>query len=311
MSSDYLHPTYSGPRTFFRLGSTPADGAAAEVTIVGIPFDLGTTNRPGARFGPAALRDASLMLDSGDHQTLGVNPFKALAVVDAGDLEVACGYLEETLERIERQAAAIDGQVVALGGDHTVTLPLLRALARRHGKGISLVHFDAHVDTWKDNFGSPIGHGTPFHQACREGLIDPAKSIQIGIRSPSEPEVMDYTRDELGFTVISAEAVHVQGVGHVVERIRETVGSNKAYLTFDIDSLDPSQAPGTGTPFIGGLFTWQALAIVDRIGDIAWIGMDLVEVAPAYDHAQITALAGATMVWDYLCLLAAAKSSPT
>jgi len=295
-------PTFSGLRTFLQLPERVDE--KPDVTIVGIPFDLGTTNRPGSRFGPAGIRDASLMLIDGNHPQLRVNPLTDLQCIDAGDLDIVNGYLDQSLALIEQQVRAIDGHMVTLGGDHTVTLPILRALAARHGKGISLVHFDAHVDTWKDNFGAPVGHGTPFHYAAQEGLIEPKASIQIGIRSPVDNATMDYTRDELGFQVISAEDVHTGGIDSVVAAIKKTVGDNAVYLTFDIDSIDPSQAPGTGTPEVGGLFTWQALAILKKLGSVNWIGMDMVEVAPAYDQAQITSLAAATFVWTYLCLLA-------
>jgi len=299
-------PTFSGLRTFLQLPDRRDE--KPDVTIVGIPFDLGTTNRPGCRFGPAAIRDASLMLVDGDHPELRVNPATDLRCIDAGDLDIANGYLDQSLEMIETQVRAIDSHLIVLGGDHTVTLPILRAQAARHGKGVSLVHFDAHVDTWKDNFGGPVGHGTPFHYAAQEGLIDAKASIQIGIRSPVENATMDYTRDELGFHVITAEDVHIGGVEVVVAAIKKTVGDNAAYLTFDIDAIDPSQAPGTGTPEVGGLFTWQALAILKKLGDVNWVGMDMVEVAPAYDQAQITSLAAATFVWTYLSLLAAKKA---
>ncbi len=295
-------PTFSGLRTFLQLPDHRDE--KPDVTIVGIPFDLGTTNRPGSRFGPAGIRDASLMLMDGDHPELKVSPVTNLRCIDSGDLNIVNGYLDQSLELIEQQVRAIDGHLVVLGGDHTVTLPILRALAARHGKGISLVHFDAHVDTWKDTFGAPVGHGTPFHYAAQEGLIDPKASIQIGIRSPVENAIMDYTRNELGFHVISAEDVHTGGIDSVVAAIKKTVGDNAVYLTFDIDAIDPSQAPGTGTPEIGGLFTWQALAILKKLGSVNWVGMDMVEVAPAYDQAQITSLAAATFVWTYLCLLA-------
>lgn len=304
-----LQPTFSGFRTFLQFPARLDDGQNPDVTLVGIPFDLGTTNRPGCRFGPAAIREASLMLLDGDHPEIRVNPAVALNCIDAGDLDILNGYLDQTIEMIEKQVRAIDGHLVCLGGDHTITLPILRAQAERHGKGISLVHFDAHVDTWKDNFGGPVGHGTPFHYAAQEGLIDPKASIQIGIRSPADNDVMDYTTDELGFHVITAEDVHTGGVEAVVAAIKQTVGDNIAYLTMDIDAIDPSQAPGTGTPEVGGLFTWQQLAILKKLGGLNWIGMDMVEVAPAYDQAQITSLAAATFVWTYLCLLAARNKS--
>jgi len=300
-------PTFSGPRTFLQLPASLADGVPPDISIVGIPFDLGTTNRPGARFGPAAIRDASLMLVDGDHPETGLDPCRLLKMADHGDLEIVNGYMEPSLQRIEEQIRALPGHPVSMGGDHTITLPILRALADRHGKAIRLVHFDAHVDTWKDSFGAPIGHGTPFHHACMEGLIDPTHSVQIGIRSPTGTDVMRYTTDTLGFTVITAEQVHLDGILMAVQTILQTVGDANTYLTFDIDAIDPAQAPGTGTPEIGGLFSWQALAILKRLENINWIGMDMVEVAPAYDHAQITSLAAATFMWTYLCLLAGTK----
>ncbi len=303
-----IQPTFAGLRTFLRFPTALEDGTAPDVTIAGVPFDLGTTNRPGCRFGPEAIRSASLMLDS-DHPDLRISPGRALTCLDIGDFDLANGYLEQSIDMIEDQARRARGHLVVLGGDHTVTLPILRGRAERNGKGVSLVHIDAHVDTWKDNFGTPVGHGTPFHYAAEEGLIDPKRSLQIGIRSPVENSVMDYTREELGFNVISAEQVHMEGVASVVEAIKNTVGDNPAYLTFDIDGIDPSQAPGTGTPEIGGLFTWQALAILKQLGGLNWVGMDMVEVAPAYDQAQVTALAAATFVWTYLCLLAREKET--
>ncbi len=304
----YERPTFSGPRTYLQFPEKLDDGDSPDVTVAGIPFDLGTTNRPGCRFGPAGIRDASLMLLDGDHPEMRVNPAEDLRCVDIGDLDIANGYLDQSIEMIEKQARDIDSHLVILGGDHTVTLPILRGRAERNGKGISLVHIDAHVDTWKDNFGGPVGHGTPFHYAAQEGLIDAKRSIQIGIRSPAANHVMDYTTDELGFNVISAEDVHMNGVGAVVDAIKNTVGDNAAYLTFDIDGIDPSQAPGTGTPELGGLFTWQALAIMKKLGGLNWVGMDMVEVAPVYDNAGITSLAAATFVWTYLCLLAVEKN---
>lgn len=300
-------PTFTGLRSYLQLPEILENGETPDVSIAGIPFDLGTTNRPGCRFGPASIRDASLMLIDGEHPGLRVNPMDDLRCVDIGDFDIANGYLDQTVELIEKQARGIDGHLVVLGGDHTITLPILRGRAERNGKGISLVHFDAHVDTWKDNFGTPVGHGTPFHYAAQEGLIDAKRSIQIGIRSPAGNEVMDYTIDELGFNVITAEDVHMNGIAFVIDSIKKTVGDNAAYLTFDIDGIDPSQAPGTGTPEVGGLFTWQALAIMKKLGDMNWVGMDMVEVAPAYDQAQITSLAAATFVWTYLCMLAQEK----
>ncbi len=277
-----------------------------DITIFGVPFDLGTTNRPGARFGPEAIRSASLFLTSasGGHPEFHISPTTKLKIVDIGDLTIANGYLEESLGLIEGQADRIETHAIALGGDHTITLPLLRSLRKRHGQPLSLIHFDAHPDTWKDNYGPPIGHGTPFHYAAEEELIDPRQSVQVGVRSPVDIATHEYT-EKLGFTVLTAEEIHTSDPGDTANRIRGAVGSNNpVYLTFDVDALDPSCAPGTGTPVIGGLQSWQALAILKRLQGLDWVGMDLVEVAPAYDSAQITALPGATIIWTYLSLIA-------
>lgn len=295
-------PLPSRSDTFLCCAKT-CDGAP-DVTIAGVPFDLGVTFRTGAAKGPAAVRDASVMLIDGDHPQFRLSPQTAFTMVDVGDFRVT-GDLDESLSLIEEQAAAMQGHPVVLGGDHTISLPLLRAMKKKTGARLSLVHFDAHVDTWPDSHGKPVGHGTPFHYAAEENLIDPRTSVQIGIRSPVDNAVMDRTRDDLGFTIVTADDVHLGGVDAAIETIVKTVGKNPAYLTFDIDALDPAAAPGTGTPEVGGLFTWQALYILRGLGGLDFRGMDLVEVAPDYDHAQITALAGATVVWTYLALLAA------
>lgn len=183
-----------------------------------------------------------------------------------------------------------------------LTLPLLRSLARRHGKGMALVHFDAHVDTWADNFGQDYAHGSVFYHAIREGLVDPRRMIQIGIRSPVQREVWDWTVGQ-GVTILSALDVHAMGPAAVAARVRAVAGDAPAYLSFDIDALDPAFAPGTGTPEIGGLASWQAQAILRGLRGVRFIGMDVVEVAPAYDLSEITALAAATMAWEYLALV--------
>jgi agmatinase len=204
-----------------------------------------------------------------------------------------------SLARIEEQAARFE-HLVALGGEHGITLPLLRALAKRVGGPLALVHFDAHCDTWPESFGQRFSHGQPFRHAIEEGLVDPRRMIQIGIRSPIEAETEAWTRGK-GVSVISAIEAHEAGPAAVAGRIRAVVGDAPAYLTFDIDALDPAFAPGTGTPEIGGLASWQAQAILRRIGGLDWRGMDVVEVSPAHDVAEITALAAATIAWEYLC----------
>jgi agmatinase len=288
--------TYAIAPTF--LGIARRD-RAAPICVAGIPLDLGTTNRSGARFGPAAIRQASRMLTDGAHPQHWVDP-AALPLADIGDFTIALGDLLGSLALIEEQARPI-AHLVALGGDHGITLPLLRALAKRQGPP-ALIHFDAHVDTWPDNFGQAYAHGCVFHHAITEGLIEPRRMIQIGIRSPVSREVHDWTLAQ-GVTIVTAQETYEAGAAAVAARIRAVVGEAPVYLSFDVDVLDPAFAPGTGTPEIGGLASWQAQAILRRLGGLRFIGMDVVEVAPAYDIAEITALAGATMAWEYLCLL--------
>jgi agmatinase len=292
-------PTFAVAPTF--LGVEHAD-PSAPICVAGIPFDLGTSNRAGTRFGPAAIRQASRMLVDGDHPVHRVNPL-ARPLADIGNFTIALGDIARSLAAIEEQAARI-AHLVALGGDHGITLPLLRALAKRRGPA-ALIHLDAHVDTWPENFGQTFSHGSVFYHAIREGLVDPRRMIQVGIRSPVERAVHDWTLAQ-GVVVLTAPDVHERGPEAVAGQIRQLIGDAPVYLSFDIDVLDPAFAPGTGTPEIGGLASWQAQAILRRLRGLKFIGMDLVEVSPAYDVSEITALAGATFVWEYLCLLNAA-----
>jgi agmatinase len=289
--------TYALPASF--LGVTRGDRGAA-FTVAGIPFDLGTSNRSGARFGPQAIRQASRMLVDGAHPARWIDP-ATLALADIGNFALPLGDLIGSLGAITAQAQAI-AHLLALGGDHAITLALLRALARRTGP-LALVHFDAHVDTWPDSFGQPYGHGSVFYHAIEEGLVDPRRMAQIGIRSPVQKEIHDWTLGK-GVTILTAEEIHLAGPAAIAERIRAVIGDAPAYLSFDIDALDPAFAPGTGTPEIGGLATWQAQAILRRLAGLRFCGMDVVEVAPAYDWAEITALAAATIAWEYLALVA-------
>lgn len=272
----------------------------APFCIAGIPFDIATTNRPGARFGPDAIRRASLMLVDGDHPVSRRLPL-AGRLTDLGNFRISLGETEKSLALIEQQAALIP-HLIALGGDHSVALALLRARTRRGQAPVGLIHFDAHVDTWPDSFGQPYGHGSCFYHAIKEGLIDPRRTVQIGIRSPVQKDVIEWTLDQ-GVTIITAQEVHETGMAAVIRSAREVVGAGPTYLTFDIDALDPAFAPGTGTPEIGGLSSWQAQAILRGLKGLDFVGMDMVEVAPAYDHAEITALAAATFVYEYLALL--------
>lgn len=289
-------PTYAIPPTFLGIARTDP---AADFVIAGIPMDIGTTNRSGTRDGPAAIRRASRMLTDGDHPEHRVEPAR-MNVADIGDFALALGDIQASLSAIQTRAASIC-HLIALGGEHSITLPLLRALVQRLGHPVALVHFDAHADTWPDNFGQAYAHGSPFYHAINERLVEPRSMIQIGIRSPIQTDVMDWTLSR-GVTVVSAQDVHASTPAAVAARIIEVIGDTPAYLSFDIDALDPAFAPGTGTPEIGGLASWQAQAILRRLKPIRFVGMDVVEVSPAYDVSEITALAAATMAWEYLAL---------
>lgn len=235
----------------------------------------------------------------GDHPLHWVNPSTS-ALADIGNFTIALGDITRSLAAIEEQATGIR-HLVAFGGDHSVTLPVLRALTRRRDPP-ALIHFDAHVDTWPENFGQPYAHGSVFYHAISEGLVEPRRMVQVGLRSPVGREVHDWTLAR-GVKMITAQDVHEVGPNAIADQIRQVIGEAPVYLSFDIDVLDPAFAPGTGTPEIGGLASWQAQAIMRRLRGLQFVGMDLVEVCPAYDVAEITALAGATIAWEYLCLL--------
>jgi agmatinase len=289
--------TFSGALSFMRRRYTK-DLEGVDCAVTGVPFDLATTNRPGARFGPAAIRGASAQLSWGPPWPWGFDPFDRLAVVDYGDCSFDFGQPQGIPAEIQDHARTIierDVHLVTLGGDHFATLPLLRAHVEKHGP-LSLLHFDAHSDTWKDE-EKRTDHGTMFYHAVQEGLIRPESSIQVGIRT--------HNSDPLGFTWLDAAWVHTHSAEDAIAEIERVVGANRTYLSFDIDCLDPSFAPGTGTPVCGGLSTHQAQSIIRGLGNIDIVGMDLMEVAPAYDNAEITALAAATLILDYLCMRAA------
>ena len=290
-------PTYGGALSFCRRKFT-RDMTGVDVAVTGIPLDTATTNRPGARFGPRAIRAASSIMAWEKPYGMEFDPFDRLAVVDAGDCFFDHGRPEQTPAEIEEHAFGIIDQgpaLLSLGGDHFVSFPLLRAHHRKHGVPLSLLHFDAHSDTWADE-NDRIDHGTMFWWAAKQGIIDPARSVQIGIRT-SNP-------DTLGFNIIDAPDVHAAGIAAVVDRTRDILADRPVYLTFDIDCLDPSYAPGTGTPVCGGLTTHQAMTILRRLAGINIVGMDVVEVAPAYDIGEITALAGAHLAMEMLYLYA-------
>jgi len=272
--------------------------------VCGIPFDGVVTNRPGARFGPQAIRAASLMLCDGIHPVFDVSPLAHLG--DALDMRLPnASPLPEVRAHIERQASELMAKhhCVFLGGDHSVTLSLLRAARARHGgEPLALVHFDAHCDTWSDHFGEPSGHGTWTYEAIQEGLVSAAHTVQIGTRSSGDRAARDYVADQGGqiFTARDLRGLDGSALRPVVTAIRERLGGRPVYLTLDIDVLDPAFAPGTGTPEPGGLTSSQVLTFLEDLAPLNWIGMDCVEVAPAYDHAELTSNAAACFVWTYL-----------
>ena len=271
--------------------------------LAGVPFDGAVTNRPGARFGPQEIRRASLMLCDGLHPLFDVSPLGLLG--DAGDLLLPnASPLAELRQHIESQAGALMAahHCVFLGGDHSVTLPLLRAARVRHGT-LALIHFDAHCDTWSDHFGEPSGHGTWTYEAIEEGLVSPQHTVQIGLRSGGVRAARDYVADKGGLIFTARQLRGLDGVGlqPIIDQIIRRIGAMPVYLTLDIDCLDPAFAPGTGTPEPGGMASTQVLTFLEELSVLNCIGMDCVEVAPAYDHAELTSNAAATLVWTYLC----------
>jgi agmatinase len=277
--------------------------AAQRFAVAGVPFDGAVTNRPGARFGPQEIRRASLMLCDGLHPLFEVSPLGHLG--DAGDLRVPnASPLAEVRAQIQTQAATlmVCHHCVFLGGDHSVTLALLRAARAQHGP-LALVHFDAHCDTWRDHFGEPSGHGTWTYEAMREGLVSPHHTVQIGLRSSGERATREYVQDQGGLIFTARQLRGLDGVGlqPVIAQILQRLGGLPCYLTLDIDCLDPAFAPGTGTPEPGGLSSSQVMTLLESLAGLNMIGMDCVEVAPAYDHAELTSNLAATLVWTYLC----------
>jgi guanidinobutyrase / D-arginase len=301
-----VSPRFAGPATFARLPRADQVGRAA-VAVLGIPFDSGTSYRPGARFGPQAVRAGSKLLRA-YHPGLDVQPWRAAQVVDAGD--VLCNPFDivaavDQVGAAARETLGHADRLISIGGDHTVALPLLRTMHAAHGP-VALVHFDAHLDTWDTYFGAPMTHGTPFRRAVEEGLLAAGRAVHVGIRGPLYgPD--DLTDDEgLGFQIVSTADVARRGVDEAVSRIRERVGDMPVYLSIDIDVLDPAHAPGTGTPEPGGLTTRELQFILRGLDGLRLIGGDVVEVSPPYDHAEVTALAAANLVYEMMALLARA-----
>jgi agmatinase len=271
--------------------------------VCGVPFDGAVTNRPGARFGPQEIRRASLMLCDGTHPLFDVSPLEHIG--DAGDMLLPnASPLVEVRNAIEQQAATLMGShhCVFIGGDHSVTLPLLRALKKQHGP-VALIHFDAHCDTWVDHFGEPSGHGTWTYEAIQEGLVDRSKTVQIGIRSSGERAAREYVKDQGGLIFNARDLRGKDGsqLGPIMDAIKARIGDTSCYLTLDIDCLDPAFAPGTGTPEPGGMSSSQVMTFLEDLAPLNFVGMDCVEVAPAYDHAELTSNAAAQFIWTYLC----------
>ena len=300
-----LVPRFAGAATFARLPEVDRV-SDYDVAILGVPFDNGTSYRPGARFGPMAVRQASRHLRPGHHVELDTSPFQRIQVVDAGDVPVTPFAIDSAMEQIGGHAAGLvtgGRAVIAIGGDHTVALPMLRAVTREHGP-VALVHFDAHLDTWNTYFDAPVTHGTIFRRAFEEKLLVEDHSVHIGIRGPL------YDRGDLdddagfGFRTIRASDLDTMGVRETIGVITERTAGLPVYLSLDIDVLDPAFAPGTGTPESGGLTSRELLSVLRGLTGVNLVGGDVVEVAPAYDHAEITSIAAATVVYDLLALLA-------
>jgi agmatinase len=306
--SSMKSPRFSGIKTFMRLENV-ATTEDIDFAIVGIPFDTGVTYRTGTRFGPASIREMSCFACKPYNPILEVGIFDYCSGVDYGDVGSVPGYMEESFDVITEDMTPLfkNGITpIAMGGDHSVTLPELRACHKTHGP-VALIHFDAHYDTIPEYFGKPYTHGTPFYHAAKEGLVDTSKSIQVGIREGLYgPEDLENSKG-LGYDVLLAVEAHKMTTEEIINRIKERVGDAKAFLTFDIDFIDPSYAPGTGTPVLGGFSTTQALEIIRGLKELNIIGYDLVEVAPQYDPTSVTSIAAAGVMYEFISHLAYRK----
>ena len=297
-----VEPTYGGVTSFMRRKYVK-DLDGVDVAVTGVPLDIATSGRPGARYGPRAVREASTMIAWEKPYGMAFDPFDKLAVADVGDCLFDPGKPETVPAVIERHASSIIDKgpaLLTLGGDHFISYPILKAHARKHGKPLSLLHFDAHSDAWADDDGR-VDHGTMFYWAAKEGIVDPARSVQIGLRTTNP--------DTMGFNIIDAPRAHDIGIDGVIAETGKHLGDAPVYVTFDIDCLDPSCAPGTGTPVCGGLTSHQAMAILRGLEGINVVGMDVVEVAPAYDVGEITALAATQIAMEMLFLYASRPGS--
>jgi agmatinase len=297
-------PRYAGFATFARLPRIE-EVDRFDCAVVGVPFDSGVSYRPGARFGPAHVRQVSRLLRP-YNPAQDVEPFRTRQVVDAGDLAVNPFDIDEAIEQIQAGVAELcapDRRLLTIGGDHTIALPILRAMAQVHGP-LALVHFDAHLDTWDSYFGAPYTHGTPFRRAWEEQLLLPEHAMHVGIRGPlySPKDLAD--DESFGFSIVHCEDLESVGVAEVIRRIRERVGNAPTYVSIDIDVLDPAHAPGTGTPEAGGLTSRELLAMIRGFAGVNVIGADIVEVSPPFDHAEITSIAAAHVAYELLSVFA-------
>ena len=302
-------PRYAGTATFARLPRID-EVSDVDVAVVGVPFDTAVSYRPGARFGPSHVRESSRLLRP-YNPAQDVGPFDRLQVVDAGDIAANPFSMDEMLREVEAGARGLlerAGRLLAIGGDHSIALPLLRATAARHGP-VAVVHFDAHLDTWDTYFGARNTHGTPFRRAAEEGLIDQSGCLHVGIRGPLYGRADLVDDAELGFSIVTSDDFDALGTRGVIERMAARVGDHPVYVSVDIDVLDPAFAPGTGTPEAGGMTSRELLAVLRGLADLNVVGADLVEVAPAYDHAQITGIAAAHVAYEILSAIAR-RSAP-
>lgn len=299
-----LSPRYTGAASFARLPRLD-QVSSADLMVVGIPFDTGVSFRPGTRFGPNHIRDSSRLLRP-YNPALDVHPFNLIQVADAGDLNVNPFNIGEAIETIEKEASALTSsnrRLVTIGGDHTIALPLLRAAAKVHGP-IALLHFDAHLDTWDTYFGEEYTHGTPFRRAVEEGILDTEAICHVGTRGPlyGKKDLDDDHR--FGFGIVTSADVYYQGVKEIIAKLKDRVGNRPLYISVDIDVLDPAHAPGTGTPEAGGITSREILELLRGLNGCNIIGADVVEVAPAYDHAQITGIAASHIAYELVSLMA-------
>jgi agmatinase len=293
-------PRYAGIATFALLPRLD-QVERADIAVVGIPFDSGVSYRPGARFGPAHVRESSRLLRP-YNPVQDVSPFAELQVADAGDIAVNPFSIDEAVAEIEARADELTAggtRLLTIGGDHTIALPLLRSVAKRHGP-VAVVHFDAHLDTWDTYFDAPVTHGTPFRRASEEGLIDLTASLHVGIRGPlyDRGDLEDDSR--LGFSIIASHEIERTGLAAAIDRLHARLGDRPVYVSVDIDVLDPAHAPGTGTPEAGGLTSRELLEFLRALREHRIVGADVVEVAPAYDHAQLTGIAASHVAYELL-----------